>query len=82
MLIHSVKTAILKSDISDHFPISFLLPMTNEFSKTESIYIHKRIINNNASEMSCQKLHETDWVEIETSRNPNVCNKMSICQLK
>ena len=81
MLIHSVKTAILKSDISDHFPISFLLPMTNEFSKTESFYIHKRIINN-AIEMSCQKLHKTDWVEIETSRNPNVCNKMSIFQLK
>ena len=76
MLIHSVKTAILKSDISDHFSISFLLPTKNEFSKTESIYIHKRIINNNAIEMSCQKLHETDWVEIETSRNPDVCNKI------
>ena len=55
--------------------------MTNEFSKTESFYIHKRIINN-AIEMSCQQLHKTDWVEIETSRNPNVCNKMSIFQLK
>ena len=28
----------------DHFPISFFLPMTIEFSKTEPIYIHKRII--------------------------------------
>ena len=33
------KTAILKSDISDHFPISFFLPTMDEFSKTESIFI-------------------------------------------
>ena len=47
--------------------------MTNEFSKTEPIYIHKRITNNNAIEMFREKLHETGWAEIETSRNPNVC---------
>ena len=51
------KTAIFKSDIFDHFPISFFLPMTKEFSKTDPIYIHKRIINNNAIEMFRQKLH-------------------------
>ena len=27
------KTTIFKTDISDHFPNSFFLPMTNEFSK-------------------------------------------------
>ena len=70
------KTAIFKSDISGYFPISFFLPMTKEFSKTEPIYIHKRIINNNAIEMFRQKLHGTDWAEIETSRNPNVCYKI------
>ena len=70
------KKAIFKSDIFDHFPISFFLPMTKEFSKTEPIYIHKRIINNNAIEMFRQKLHGTDWAEIETSRNPNVCYKI------
>ena len=32
--------------------------MTNKFSKTEPIYIHKRIINNNAIEMFRHKLHE------------------------
>ena len=31
--------------------------MTNKFSKTEPIYIHKRIINNNAIEMFRHKLH-------------------------
>ena len=70
------KGAIFKSDISDHFPISFFLPMINEFSKTEPIYVHKRIINSNAIEMFRQKLHETDWAEIETLRNPNVCYKI------
>ena len=67
---------MFKSDISDHFPISFFLPMTNEFPKAETIYIYKRIVNNNAIEMFLQKLHETDWEEIETSRNPNVCYKI------
>ena len=58
------KTAIFKSDISDHFRINFFLPMTNKFSKTEAIYIHKRIINNTAIKLFRQKLHETDWAEI------------------
>ena len=70
------KKTIFKSDISDHFPISFFLPMTNEFSETEPIYIHERIINNDVVEMFRQKLHETDWAEIETSRNPNMCYKI------
>ena len=47
--------------------------MTNKVSKTEPIYIHKRI---NAIEMFRQKLHETDWAEIETSRNQNVSYKI------
>ena len=47
--------------------------MTNEVSKTEPVYIHKRI---NATEMFRQKLHETDWAKIETSRNPNVRYKI------
>ena len=55
---------------------AFFLPITNEFSKTEPIYIHIRIINSNALEIFCQKLHKTDWVEIETSRNSNVCYKI------
>ena len=50
--------------------------MTNEFSKSESVYIHKRIINNNVIEAFRQKLHETDWEETETSRNQNVCYKI------
>ena len=41
--------------------------MTNEFSNTEPIYVQKRIVNNNAIEMFCQKLRGTDWAEIETS---------------
>ena len=70
------KTTIFKGDTSDHFPISFFLPMTIEFSKTESIYIHKRIIKIKAVELFRHKLHKTDWAEIETSRNQNVCYKI------
>ena len=62
------KTAIFKRDISDHFPIRFFLPMTNEFSKTEPIQIQKRTINNKM-EIYCQHLHETDSTEIKALRN-------------
>ena len=50
--------------------------MTTEFSNPEPVYVHKKIINNNVIEMFRQKLHETDWAETETSRNPNVCYKI------
>ena len=50
--------------------------MTNEFPKTEPIQIHRRIVNNNAIEMFSQKLHKTDWEEVETSGNPNGCYKI------
>ena len=76
------KTAIFKSDISYHSPISFFLLITKEFSKTGLIYFHERIINNNAIEMFRQELHETDWVEIETSRNPNVCYEVFLKKFK
>ena len=34
------------------------------------------MINNNAIEMFRQTFHGTYWVEVETSRNPNVCYKI------
>ena len=46
------KTTFFRSDISDHSLSSFFLPITNEFSKIEPIYIRKRMLNNNAIEMS------------------------------
>ena len=49
--------------------------MANEISKTKPIYIHK-IINNNAIVMFRQEFYETDWPEIEISRNPDVCYKI------
>ena len=55
--------------------------MTNKFSKTEPIYIHKRIINNNAIEMFRQVTR--NWLGgIEISRNPNVCYKIFLKNLR
>ena len=54
------KIATFKIDISDHFPVSFFLPMANEISKTKPIYIHKITINNNAIVMFRQEFYETD----------------------
>ena len=54
------KIATFKIHISDHFPVSFFLPMANEISKTKPIYIHKITINNNAIVMFRQEFYETD----------------------
>ena len=39
------KTAIIESDVSDHFPICIFIPSANLFAKSDVIYQHKRIIN-------------------------------------
>ena len=38
------RTTIIKSDVSDHFPICFIIPSLKHQSKNETFYICKRII--------------------------------------
>ena len=68
------KTAILKTDISDHFPICNLsqdsLPQTN---KGKNAFIYKVTYNPECIE-SKQKLYEIKWNEIEI-QNPNEAYK-------
>ena len=42
---NTFKTAIINSDVSDHFPVSIFIPSTNIFTKNEVIYQYKRIFN-------------------------------------
>lgn len=56
--------------------MGFFLPMTDEFSETYPVYIYRRIINNNALQMFCLRLHKIDRTEIEIARNPNLCYKI------
>ena len=66
------KTAILKTDISDHFPIWYLsqysLPQEN---KDKNTFIHKRTYDTECIESFQQKLYEIEWNKIETLQNPN-----------
>ena len=65
------KSAIFKTDISDHFLICLFLPSTKVKSESETTFIYKRIVNTFAIEMLKQQLYETNWEEIETNRDPN-----------
>ena len=60
------KTVIFKSDISDHFPIRFFLPLRELPIKKDSTYIYERIVNNDSIKTFRQKLYEADWTEIVT----------------
>ena len=51
------KTAIFKSDMSDHFPIGAFFSTTAEQTKNGVTYIYKRIINNEAIQRFNQKLY-------------------------
>ena len=42
---NTFKTAIIKSDVSDHFPVCIFIPSTNLFTKNDVIYQYKRAIN-------------------------------------
>ena len=65
------KTAIFKSDISDHFLICvFLSPMTDE-NKNEVTYIYRRNINSKTTEKFNQKFYEIDWNEVKSSKYPS-----------
>ena len=55
------KTAIIKSDISDHFPICFF----------KTTFIYKRISHTKSIESFKKKLYQTDWEETETSKTPD-----------
>ena len=58
------ETAILKSDVSDHFPICLFIPSMKPLSKYEETYIYKRIYNEQSVIEFKQKIFETDWTII------------------
>ena len=65
------KTAIFKSNISDHFPIGvFLSPMIDE-NKNEVTHIYKRNINSETVKKFNQKLYEIDWNEVKSCEHPS-----------
>ena len=49
---NTFKTAIIKSDVSDHFPMCIFIPSTNLFTRNDVIYQYKRIINDEKLKLS------------------------------
>ena len=70
------KTAIFKSDISDHFPICFIIPSSmKQTNNTKNTVIFKTVFDTESIELFKQKLHETNWDDIEVSQNPDEAYK-------
>ena len=70
------KTAIFKSDISDHFPICFIIPSSmKQINNTKNTVIFKRVFDTESIELFKQKLYETNWDDIEVSQNPDEAYK-------
>ena len=67
----TIKTGIIKSDISDHFPICLFIPSEKVSTESEIVYIYKRIINDETIESFTQNLYENNLNEIESIPNPN-----------
>ena len=59
---NTFKTAIIKSDVSDHFPICIFF-----FQQTyDVIYQYKRTINDERIKAFLQNLYQYDWDTIKT----------------
>ena len=69
------KTAIFKSDISDHFPICFIITSTKPKIENKTSFIFKRIFNVDAINTFKQDLHKTNWKDIEVFIDPNEAYK-------
>ena len=63
------KTAILKSDVSNHFPICFIVPSLKFSSKNKISYTYKRSFNEKSIFNFKKKVFQIDWQEIETLQN-------------
>ena len=67
----SFKTAIIKSDILDNFPICILFPSDTSSAENEILYQYKRIIDNERITVFSRKLFEYDWKDMIAQNKPN-----------
>ena len=65
------KTGIIKTDISDHFPIFFISKHVVDTTEAREEFIYKRNYTGNSIETFKQKLREVNWNEIKQSKNAN-----------
>ena len=65
------KAAIIKTDISDHFPIFFIFKCVVDSTEAREEFIYKRNYSSNSIETFKQKLREVNWNEVKQSNNAN-----------
>ena len=68
------KTGIIKTDISDHFPIIYAFKLRSSMSSEnhqKDRYLHKRIINESSKATFKRRLRETSWDAVKGLDNLN-----------
>ena len=66
------KTAILKTDLTDHFPIAMALKTDKPVHQSQKVQnIHKRNYNEKTIESFKQRLREIDLAELKRCEDPN-----------
>ena len=69
------KTGIIKTNISDHFPIFFIFKSVVDTTEAMEEFIYKRNYSGNSIETFKQKLRKVNWNEIKRSNES--CAKFS-----
>ena len=67
----TIKTGIIKFNVSDHFPICLFIPSEKVSVENETVYMYIRIINNETIKPFTQNLYENNLNDTESIRNPN-----------
>ena len=70
------RTANSKTDISDHFPVCFIISSTEKLVENKDTYIYKKVITDKVTKCFKQALYESDSVEIDTCDNLSECYKL------
>ena len=65
------KTGIIKTDISDHFPIFFIFKCVVDTTEAREEFIYKRNYSGNSIETSKKKLREVNWNEVKQFNSAN-----------
>ena len=70
------KTAILKTDVTDHFPIAMALKTDETIHQSQKVQnVHKRNYDENTIESFKQRCREIDWTELKKCEDPNEAYK-------
>ena len=78
----TIKVGIIKSDVSDHFPIYLFIPSEKVSVENEIVYIYKKIINDETIEAFTQNLYENNLNDVESIRNPNDAYRIFLEQFR